>query len=61
MINNNNLLGDINNDEIINVIDVVLLVNIVLDESNNLLGDLNNDSLINILDIILLVNIIIIL
>jgi len=53
------ILGDINNDDIVNILDVVLLVNIVLgameDDSS---GDLNEDEIINILDIVLLVNII---
>ena len=51
-------LGDVNNDEIINVLDIVLIVNIVLTEGFNQSADLNTDGIINILDIIQLVNII---
>ena len=51
-------VGDINNDGVINIIDVVLIVNIVLDENDNPSADFNNDGLVNILDIVLIVNII---
>ena len=53
----NAILGDLNNDQIINVLDLVLLVDIILYDSNfNLSGDLNNDAGINILDVVLLLN-----
>ena len=55
----NLLIGDINLDNIINVLDVVLLVNLILDSSDyNELGDLNNDNILDILDIISLLNLI---
>ena len=50
--------GDINNDGIINVLDVVMIVNIVLNNEYNELADLNSDETINVLDIVQLVNII---
>ena len=54
--------GDVNQDEIINILDIVQLVNIILGNtpSNSEInaGDLNNDEIINVLDIILIVNII---
>ena len=57
--NNTILLGDINSDNIINVLDVVLLVNLIINNSNYMLqADLNTDSVINVLDVVLLVNII---
>ena len=54
------LEGDVNNDGIINVIDIIFVVNMVLgiEESLNI-ADLNNDGEINILDIIEIVFIII--
>jgi len=53
------LLGDINDDGVINVLDVVGLVNIVLGiEDFNPAGDMNNDGLINVLDVVILVNLI---
>ena len=54
-----NILGDLNQDNMINILDVILMVNIILDPDNNFgLGDMNDDNIIDILDIILLVNII---
>ena len=52
------ILGDINNDELINVLDIVLLVNLVLAGSFNEYADIKGDSILNVLDIVLLVNII---
>jgi len=52
-------LGDINSDEVINILDVVLLVNIILGSNEfESSADLNNDGIANILDVVLLVNII---
>ena len=51
--------GDVNNDTILNVLDVVILVNIILDGYDfNPMADLNNDGSIDVLDIVNLVNII---
>ena len=51
--------GDINSDEVINILDVVLLVNIILGTNDFVpSADLNNDGIGNILDVVLLVNII---
>ena len=53
------ILGDVNNDSLLNVLDVVLLVNIVLySDEYNQTADMNNDGILNVLDIVLLVNII---
>ena len=51
-------LGDVNEDGIINVLDIVTLVNWILLEQYNDSGDMNNDGLLNILDIVQLVNLI---
>ena len=57
-------LGDINNDEIINILDIVMLINIILatnqniDISTSFAADLNQDNSINILDVVLAVNIV---
>ena len=58
------LVGDYNNDLIVNVLDIVMLVNAILvpvESSDYELwaGDLNGDGLINVLDIVLVVNLII--
>jgi len=55
----NTLLGDVNQDEIINILDIILSVNIILGfEDFNNAADLNNDGIVNVLDIITLVNLI---
>lgn len=60
---NTGLLGDINNDGVINVLDVVITVNIILGvieptEDEAWAADVNQDGNINVLDIVLIVNII---
>ena len=50
--------GDIDNNGVINVIDVIQLINYILNNNNNLAGDINNDGNINIIDVVLLVDII---
>jgi hypothetical protein len=53
------LPGDLNDDGLVNVLDVVVLVNIVLGQTGqDPAGDLNDDGLINVLDVVILVNII---
>ncbi len=54
----NILLGDMNMDQELNVIDVVLLVDSALNGGNQPEGDLNGDELINVLDVVLLVGLI---
>ena len=51
-------LGDINNDFIINVLDVIEVANLIQNNSYNQFADINNDQIINILDAILIINII---
>ena len=50
--------GDINGDNIINILDVIQVVNLILINEYEQNGDLNQDGLINVLDVIQLVNII---
>ena len=50
--------GDVNNDGLANIQDVILVINLVLNESYDAAADLNLDNEINVLDIIELVNII---
>ena len=54
----NNLLGDINGDSLIDILDVVLLVNVILGLDEVIESDINQDSQTNILDVVQLVNII---
>ncbi len=54
------VVGDVNNDLAVDVLDAVLVVNMILgnESPNYATADLNNDSQINVQDIILLINII---
>lgn len=57
------LTGDLNNDAVIDVLDIVTLVNLVImvempDDYQMWAGDLNGDTELNILDIVQLVNLI---
>ena len=50
-------IGDFNNDDILNVLDVIALVNNIIDEDEfSIIFDLNFDLINNIADIIILVN-----
>ncbi len=50
------IVGDLNLDGVIDILDIITLVNYVLNNVQNQLSDLNNDSQVDILDIIILVN-----
>ena len=52
------VVGDINEDDAINIQDVILLVNLILNGEFDLAADMNFDSFVNVQDVILLVNII---
>ena len=54
------IVGDINSDEAVDVLDIVVLVNMVLgfESANFQIADINSDGSVNIQDIILVVNII---
>ncbi|MAV93377.1 MAG: hypothetical protein CMG01_04380 [Candidatus Marinimicrobia bacterium] len=52
------ILGDLNDDSILNIQDIILMVNLILSSQQNPVADLNSDNIINVLDIIQLVNII---
>jgi len=50
------LYGDLNEDGILNVLDVVLMVNMVLDGGYDGSADMNGDGIINVLDIVTIIN-----
>ena len=52
------LLGDVNGDGYINVVDIILVVNYILDDLYNTEGDVNEDGTLNILDIVILTTLI---
>ena len=63
LLSENILLGDINQDGLINILDVVNIINFILSDSiptddQSISSDLNQDDIINILDVVLIVNII---
>lgn len=51
-------LGDINNDNSIDIIDVVQIVSQIINNDLNSCSDINSDNQINVLDVIELVNLI---
>ena len=55
---NQGILGDINGDGILNILDLVSLVNLVLSNEYINTGDLNEDGALNILDVVLLASMI---
>jgi hypothetical protein len=52
------VLGDLNEDSVVNVQDIIIMVNIILGDEYNEAADLSGDGIINILDVIQLVNLI---
>jgi len=62
-INESIILGDINQDSIIDILDIVSMINFILGYENpdtieEIASDLNSDGIINIQDIIIIINII---
>ena len=55
---NDSLIGDVNSDSVLNVLDVILIVNMVLglETIDYSTADINADQEINVVDIVLLVN-----
>ena len=53
-------LGDINQDNILNVLDIISLIDLILSQDTNdyPLADLNGDGEVNVIDVVSLVNII---
>ena len=58
-IDNISLSGDINNDGLVNILDIVEVVNVVLSNLYDENADINEDNSVDILDVVMLVNIII--
>ena len=50
------MLGDVNGDNILNILDIVIVVNLILTDIYNETGDMNSDESLNIQDIILILN-----
>ena len=55
----NSIIGDINGDGGINVLDIILVINMILDNSDvDINSDINGDGILNILDVVALVQIV---
>ena len=57
------LIGDINLDQVIDILDIIILLNFVLELNNPndvefWLSDINADGYLNVLDVVILVNLI---
>ena len=55
--------GDVNQDNVVNVVDIVMVINFILDtispsDKQEVIADINNDNIINVIDVVTLVNII---
>ena len=56
----NILLGDVNFDNMLNILDIIIIVSFILNNNENYTeADFNNDGNIDLLDIVQLINIII--
>ena len=55
----NSTLGDLNDDQTLDVLDIVITINIILQNEYNALADVNGDGDVNILDVVILSNILI--
>jgi len=53
------ILGDINGDELLDILDIVLMINMILSNEYSVVADVNEDGSIDVLDVILMVNILV--
>ena len=51
--------GDVNQDGILNILDIVQMVNLVLNSEYNITADVNEDGSVDILDVVMMVNILV--
>ena len=51
-------VGDLNDDQFINIQDVIMVINYILDSYYDEQGDMNQDGILNIQDVIILIGII---
>ena len=52
------IMGDLNFDATIDILDIVILVNTIINDNYNLNADINNDNSIDVLDVVQVMNII---
>ena len=53
------ILGDLNTDGTLNILDIVLTMNMILISDYNIIADVNEDGTLDILDIVIMVNILV--
>ena len=53
------ILGDVNHDQILDILDIVIMINIILSNDYILIADVNSDGAVDILDVIMMVNILV--
>ena len=58
-VSDNYILGDINGDEVLNVLDIVLMINMILSDEYSVVADVNEDGSVDVLDVVLMVNILV--
>ena len=51
-------LGDVNQDGIIDVLDIVSIINMLLNNEYSITADINEDGDVNVLDVVLMVTVI---
>ena len=51
-------IGDINSDQVVNILDIVQMINLILGQLDYSCSDMNNDNQLNVLDVVILVNLI---
>lgn len=49
-------VGDLNNDQNIDILDVIVVISLILEGDYNSLGDINTDGLLNVMDVVIIVN-----
>ena len=54
----NDIVGDMNSDGLLNILDVVLMVNMILEDEYDEMADVNEDGDLDVLDVVILINII---
>jgi len=58
-VSENYLNGDINNDGIINILDIVQIIDMILNNEYSIVADVNEDGSVDVLDVVLMVNILV--
>ena len=53
------LLGDINGDQILDILDIVIMISTILNNEYSIVADVNEDGSVNVLDVIVMINILV--